>query len=675
MSILSEEKQQKLRTQQTVPEILAPAGDKNSFFAALAAGADAIYCGLKKYSARMAAKNFEISELAYLVSLAHDMNKKVYLALNSILRPIDLDETGKLLSLIERSIKPDAIIIQDLSLIDLVKQAGYTGEIHLSTLANISFASALKIADTDLNVQRAVIPRELNIDEIKLISNACPKKMGLEVFVHGALCYGVSGRCYWSSYLGGKSGLRGRCVQPCRRQYTQGGEAKKFFSCQDLSLDVLVKVLGSIPEIRAWKIEGRKKGPHYVYYTVRAYRILRDLEKNPDEKSIAKKTALSLLDYALGRPGTHYNFLPQRPQCPVKTDQHTGSGMFVGKVYGFKQKNYLIPREELLRGDLLRIGYEDESFHAIKKVNKYVPKKGRLYLKLPSKAGLVKNSPVFLIDRREQALEELIEKYNRNFNPTSKAGPANVIDQIEFKVLLPPKATKQNKTYDLYVRRQAGKLANTRHAGYWVVPEYQKKAHGINPGTWWWLPPVLWPVDEKTLKDQIAFICKNGGRNFVLNSPWQVALFTKGKKLNLWAGPFCNLTNPLAIKVIASIGFTGAVVSPELGREDLVKLPSHSPLPLGIVVSGSWPLCISRYISSDLKSSSPFTSPRGEQAWVKKYGPDYWVFPNWQLDLTMKKNELQKAGYTMFVHLEEPIPSKVKLKKRPGNWNWDLRFL
>jgi putative protease len=86
---------------------------------------------------------------------------------------------------------------------------------------------------------------------------SCPSGLELECFVHGALCYAVSGRCYWSSFLGGKSGLRGRCVQPCRRLYTHLGKTKRFFSCQDLSLDVLTKTLLDVPQVASWKIEGR----------------------------------------------------------------------------------------------------------------------------------------------------------------------------------------------------------------------------------------------------------------------------------------------------------------------------------------------------------------------------------------------------------------------------------
>ena len=110
-------------------------------------------------------------------------------------------------------------------------------------------------------------------------------------------------------YLGGKSGLRGRCVQPCRRIYKQKGREGRFFSCQDLSLDVLVKTLCDIPHIRSLKVEGRKKGPHYVYHVITAYRMLLDA-LGTEDWAHAKKDAESLLEMALGRPTTRARFLP-----------------------------------------------------------------------------------------------------------------------------------------------------------------------------------------------------------------------------------------------------------------------------------------------------------------------------------------------------------------------------
>jgi len=443
------------------PSILAPAGNKDSFLAAIAAGADEIYCGLKHFSARMKAKNFSIEDLAPLTRLAHDKGVKVYVTLNSLLKPDDLDVAGGLLRQLNRHVKPDGIIIQDLSFIQLARQTGFSGELHLSTLSNVSFQEALKLARNNIGVHRIVLPRELNIDEIKAMALACPRDLGLEVFIHGALCYGVSGRCYWSSYFGGKSGLRGRCVQPCRRVYTQKEQRKRFFSCQDLSLDVLVKVLLSIPEIRTWKIEGRKKGPHYVFYTVKAYRILRDQGTDPK----MKKAALELLAYALGRTGTHYNFLPQRPQNPVNLEIQTGSGLFMGSVKGSKQTPFLNPREKLLPGDLLRLGYEDESWHTTTKVGKYVPKGGRLYLKLRSKKRLEKGIPVFLIDRQEKDFKEILAELEseRAKAPVPKSTVSNFVARQ-------PGRYGKNKgaASDLHVYRQLGKTRHRGLSGLWL---------------------------------------------------------------------------------------------------------------------------------------------------------------------------------------------------------------
>jgi putative protease len=650
------------------PLILAPAGSKTSFLAALAAGADAIYCGLKTFSARSEAKNFTLEELAPLTRLARNKGVKVNVAFNSLLTPDDLDPAGRLLEQLARWVKPDAIIIQDLSLIQLARQAGFSGGLHLSTLSNVSFPAALKLVRKTLGVDRIVIPRELNIDEIKAMALACPKDLDLEVFIHGALCYGISGRCYWSSYLGGKSGLRGRCVQPCRRVYTQKGQNERFFSCQDLSLDVLVKVLMPISKVRAWKIEGRKKGPHYVYYTVKAYQILRDQGTDPE----MKRTALALLSHALGRPGTHYNFLPQRPQNPVNINAQTGSGLLVGRVKGSRAKPFLTPREELLTGDILRLGYEDDPWHEINKVNTYIPKKGRFYLKPSKKRSPKKGTPIFLTGRREKALEDRLSKLDGELIQTQKMK----LSPSKFIARLPKKIKIKAKVIDLNVFRRLGKAKYRGQTGLWLSSQAIKKLpKGLKPRVWWWLPPAVWPEEEKKLQALVDLTQKQGGRNFVLNAPWQTAFFRNTKGVNLWAGPFCNISNALSKNCLVSLGFTGVIVSPELGREDYLKLPKQSPLPLGIVISGNWPLCISRVLSDHLKPWEPFASPKGEEAWAEKYGSEYWVYPNWQLDIRGKKKVLEKAGYRLFVHLFEPLPKGVQLKKRPGMWNWNLNLL
>lgn len=651
-------------TPHSPPQILAPAGNRPAFLAAVAAGADAVYCGLKVLSARMGAVNFTIEELAPLVGFAHERGVAVYITLNSLLRPEELDATAHLLARLTRHVRPDALIFQDPAVVRLAREAGFEGQLHLSTLANVSFSRALPFVHRQLGVNRVVLPRELNIDEIRAMAAACPDGLGLELFVHGALCYGVSGRCYWSSYLGGKSGLRGRCVQPCRRRYTEDGRSGRFFSCQDLSLDVLGKVLLSIPQLHAWKIEGRRKGPHYVYYTVSAYRMIRDEGQDPQ----AKKAALALLAQALGRPGTHYNFLPQRPQSAVDTNRQTGSGLLIGKCRGSRHKPYIEPQEPLFAGDLLRTGYEDDPWHSLHKLKQSVPKRGRYYLNVPAGKGPEPGTPVFLVDRLERALAEKLSTLESGLKqaflppdpPVTKRNPTE------------SHRKKRNAT-DLIVARQPGKPVADALQGVWLTAEaFEGVPRNAVAGVVWWLPPVVWPAHEADLVTLIDRVTGGGGRHFVLNAPWQLAFFSDPKQLDLWAGPFCNLSNPAAMDVIGGMGFSGAMAAPELGESELLSLPGHSRIPMGIVISGHWPLCVSRGVSDASRHERAYISPKGEQAWMKRYGPDDWLFPNWKIDLTGKKDMLKRAGYELFVYLQEPVPQGIALKQRPGLWNWEI---
>jgi putative protease len=189
---------------------------------------------------------------------------------------------------------------------------------------------------------------------------------------------------------------------------------------------------------------------------------------------------------------------------------------------------------------------------------------------------------------------------------------------------------------------------------------------------WWWLPPVLWPDNETDMFQALRKVQEEGARNFMLNAPWQAALFADKKKAVIWAGPFCNVTNTSAILGLKKMGFSGAVISPELGKVDYMPLPGQSPIPLGIVLSGNWPLCISRVLAEEVQEGAPFTSPKSERAWAAKYGDEFWIFPNWRMDIREKKRSLATAGYRCFVHLSEPIPKSIRMKKRPGLWNWKL---
>jgi putative protease len=659
-------------TEAKKPEILAPAGDPYSFMAAVAAGADAVYAGLKHFSARMLARNFSISELAALAAVARARNVRTYVAINTLLKPDEADKAGRLVMRLAEDVGPDALIVQDLGVAVVARQAGFKGELHLSTLANVSSPTGLAMMPS-LSISRVVLPRELSVDEMREMAEAAPEGLSLEAFVHGALCYNVSGRCYWSSYLGGKSGLRGRCVQPCRRVYEHRGQKGRYFSCQDLSLDVLTKALLTIPRITAWKIEGRKKGPHYVYHTVAAYKLLRDA---PDDAS-AKKMATSYLEQALGRAVTNYNFLPQRPKNPVDTKERTGSGLPAGKITrGIKSGQWnLSARVALLPGDLLRIGSEDEPGHRVVKVTRSVPKGGRLTLTFTDAPRPESGAPVFLIDRREPALMEKL----RPIEAEMAKFPEREAKPVEFTAKLPrprkPARTIEPLFYSVWrhpdMRKEKGPF------GVWVST---KRAHNLPLGraasVWWWLPPVIWPDEESEFVSLIAAIVSRGGKRFVLGAPWQANLFPKAAKgLDLWAGPFCNIANQVAIGELARLGFAGAFVSPELSGEDLLALPALSPLPLGLVHKGAWPLGLSRVLSGEVKTCLPVVSPKEEGLWAVKYDRTYWLYANWEVDLYKHKDELAKAGYVVFADMREPLPRDVPRKDRTSHFNWEVGLL
>jgi putative protease len=198
------------------------------------------------------------------------------------------------------------------------------------------------------------------------------------------------------------------------------------------------------------------------------------------------------------------------------------------------------------------------------------------------------------------------------------------------------------------------------------LPETQRTA------TWWWLPPVIWPEEQDQWQDLIRKLTRQGTHRFVLNAPWQIDLFQRTPKLSLWAGPFCNMANPLAIRAFQLMGGDGVIVSPELGHTDLEELAAKSVLPLGVVISGFWPYCVSRVLDQGLQADQAFESPKGEQGWARNYGSLYWIYPNWQIDLRAMQDQLIKAGYRLFVHLDELVPKGVTIKKRPGKWNWDI---
>lgn len=253
-------------------ELLAPAGSMESLIAAINNGADAIYLGGNKFSARAYASNFDNETMMKAVDYAHSYNVKVYVTINTILKQSELKEALKYAGYLYE-IGVDAIIIQDLGLVKLIRDVYSDFELHASTQMTIHNAEGA-LYFREKGMQRIVLSRELTVDEIKYIS----KDLGIEteIFVHGALCVCYSGQCLMSSMIGGRSGNRGRCAQPCRMQYTlkgeNFGERKAYLlspkdTCFIDDMDAVIKSGTS-----SLKVEGRMKKPEYVAGVTRNYR-------------------------------------------------------------------------------------------------------------------------------------------------------------------------------------------------------------------------------------------------------------------------------------------------------------------------------------------------------------------------------------------------------------------
>ncbi len=315
-------------------ELLAPAGEKEAAFAALSNGADAIYLGTPRFSARAEAANMTLEEIGEVTCFAHSLTprRRVYVALNTLIREDEIADVADTLSdLTDMGI--DAAIIQDLGVFHVARRLFPSLRLHASTqMAVHSLAGARTLAR--MGFQRVTLARELTLREIRQI--AAGSGLETEVFIHGALCYCYSGLCLFSSHLRGRSGNRGRCAYPCRdafrpAQSAAGAAPSAFaalpFSMKDLALPASVEALRDAG-VSSLKIEGRKKSPLYVASVTQLYRGLLDGSLNAAQRSAIEDDVRTVFS----RPWTDLYIESPRRQAAVDPHWTGHRGTRVGKV-------------------------------------------------------------------------------------------------------------------------------------------------------------------------------------------------------------------------------------------------------------------------------------------------------------------------------------------------------
>ena len=336
-------------------EILAPAGSFECLEAAMSAGADAVYVGGDQFSARAYAHNFDQDELIRAIDYVHLLGRKLYLTVNILLKESEMQPClDWLLPLYEQGL--DAVIVQDLGLCKALRENFPDLPVHASTQMSIASYAGMKLLK-DYGIKRVIPARELSLDEIEKLTSS--GEMEIEAFVHGAMCYAYSGKCLFSSFLGNRSGNRGRCAQPCRLSYRNEGDHDSCYwlSMQDLSM------ITRIPElIRAgvvsFKIEGRMKSADYVYTVTSLYRKYTDLYLKQSENDSASDPVVSqkdlnlLASYSRTLTGSGYYDRRNGPSMITKNDPSFRAGSKENK----SPSRFVVPPVPVSASVLIREG-------------------------------------------------------------------------------------------------------------------------------------------------------------------------------------------------------------------------------------------------------------------------------------------------------------------------------
>lgn len=337
-------------------EILAPAGSMESLVAAINKGADAVYLGGNKFSARAYASNFDNDNMLKSVDYAHSYDVKIYVTLNTILKENEIEEAVRYVGYLYE-IGVDALIIQDLGLLKRIKEDFPLMEVHASTQMTIHNGEAA-VYFKDKGFHRIVLSREMTLEEIKYIS----KDLGIEteMFVHGAICVAYSGQCLMSSMIGGRSGNRGRCAQPCRMEYTlrgeKSGETKgHLLSPKDMCT---IEDVEDIVEtgVYSLKIEGRMKRAEYVAGVVDNYKkaVNKVLYNKKYDEQAGKRQLLQLFN----RSGFTNAYLKKNTGKDMMSfNSPKNSGISLGVV---DKSGDIVIKEDLAVGDGIR--YRDKGF-------------------------------------------------------------------------------------------------------------------------------------------------------------------------------------------------------------------------------------------------------------------------------------------------------------------------
>jgi putative protease len=593
-------------------ELLAPAGSIESFYAAVNSGADSVYLGGKFFNARHNSINFDNEEMKSIIKYAHNKGVKVYVTMNTVLKDTEIiDALNYAIFLYEND--ADAVIVQDLGLLYLINKYLPDFPVSISTQAAVYDEYGVKFFE-DFNVGKVIMARELSLQQLKeAVKNT---NTDLEVFIHGALCMCYSGQCYMSSFLGGRSGNRGKCAQPCRLNYSfydveQNQEVEDFETMPLLSLKDFIAG-DSIHElieagVKAFKIEGRMKGPAYTSSVVEYYRQIIDnyySGKNVDTACLRDK---AIATFSRGNTNGYL--------IPSKDDE-----MFAKLSSGIKGENIeeieedvkekaqefsKFRRNKISLCIYLKIGEQavlelsdgkntvtvksDEVCEISVKnpatdeiIKEQLSKLGNTIYEL-DRLKIEKDSGVFirkstLNQLRRDAVEILYEKcgrfYDRNDVPTlcyDDIFPFNKKEDTSPKLSLKINSIDEIQFAESKVKRL-------------YVPYYlnMEDAKNIKAEKYLWLPNIISKENYNVLKDNLD-VYEKIFDGVCVNNVGSFYFFKKYSRLKIHCGPFFNIINTFSAELLKKKGADSFTFSVEANIRDMESIMKHTELSSEIV--------------------------------------------------------------------------------------------
>ncbi|MFZ2445817.1 MAG: peptidase U32 family protein [Syntrophobacteraceae bacterium] len=647
------------------PELLAPAGNIESFLAAVENGADALYLGLKKFSARATASNFTLEELATLIPFAHGRGIRVHVALNSLIASSEIPELLDTLYALS-ALKPDALIVQDAALFYLVRRHFPGLRLHASTLAAAHNSAGVNALER-MGARRVVLARELGLPEIERV--CAGTKAEIEIFVHGALCYSYSGLCLTSSFRGGRSGLRGECVQPCRLKFRQGKKEGFFLSCNDLCALPLLPVLKRL-RLAAFKIEGRMKPAPYIGLVVRAYRMVLDAAPGREEET-ALKAARELLAQAPSRHLTS-GYVGEGPASEILSPHRSGSsGIWTGTVKSVRGDRVLVElRHAMEKGDRLRPesggGKEQEAFTA----SSIFDERGNPVLRAEAgtrallvcpggvssgdrlfKVGMKSESPTGIWKKiraevrsplrfkaRFPARDQVIDE----FRPTGEPVPRDR-ENLLVKVGSPDDVVKGLQSSAAFVLLAGGR-GNLERLAKQRFSAAQMRKIGIA------LPALL--SEDKDIpyyRAAVSWFVGKGFRTWEVNNWGHFDFFPDVKGLRLIAGSRLNLRNEAALAQARELGCALSALSLEVTEDELRVLGQGRFGAKTVITLYSWPPLFTSRLVPDLAEDKPFFTPRNDAYQLKKQAGNVFIYADRPVSLFEELAFLRTQGFRNFL--------------------------